>query len=239
MSARAAAYVAIGVSSLAIILCGLYMPMLGARIAAVNDRIDMTMADFHQATGDINRMIRQDPAKRDVTVQSFFRTARQAGGSQCREWRDGRAEPALSLFILECDGTNRCPPGPAGKPGDAGPDGVPGAPGTPGRQGLRGNAPPVMVSDTGCRLCPRGPLGPPGPPGNRGQNAHPVRTARRVRRDQMETKARLEPPDPKANPVSRDTPATPVDQVVWVKAVNRAMPEGPETKEHRDRQDHR
>ncbi len=61
------------------------MPMLGARIAAVNDRIDLTMADFHQSTADINRMIRQDPVKQDLTVQSFFRSTRQAGGSQCRE----------------------------------------------------------------------------------------------------------------------------------------------------------
>lgn len=39
--------------------------------------------------------------------------------------------------------------------------------------GLRGNMPAVMVSDAGCRLCPRGPPGPPGPPGNNGQPGQP------------------------------------------------------------------
>lgn len=84
MSARAAAYAAIGISSVAVIMCVLFVPMLMARITAVNDRIDLSMSDFHQSTKDINAMIRSARAQPDTaTLFGLDRHKRQAGG-QCR-----------------------------------------------------------------------------------------------------------------------------------------------------------
>jgi hypothetical protein len=84
MSARAAAYASIGISSLAVISCVLFVPMLMARITAVNDRIELSMSDFHQTTRDISRMLREVKATPGPLADSIFgnRHKRQAGG-QC------------------------------------------------------------------------------------------------------------------------------------------------------------
>ena len=96
MSARVAAYAAIGISSVAVIMCVLFVPMLWGRISTVNDRIDLAMADFHMTKSGIDRVLRDAGDKPDA--QSIFglnREKRQA--AQCN-----------------CDANTKCPAGPPG-----------------------------------------------------------------------------------------------------------------------------
>jgi hypothetical protein len=83
--------------------------MLMTRITAVNDRIDLSMSDFHQTTKDINGMIRQQRAKPDgAAIFGADRHKRQTG--QCRTCSHLFATFIFAQNVMERTGVQRVQP---------------------------------------------------------------------------------------------------------------------------------
>ena len=83
VNARVAAYAAMGMSSLAVISCILFVPMLWARVTAINDHIRANMVDFRATTRDIHSVM-QSVRQADAS-STFERKKRQAPQGQCSE----------------------------------------------------------------------------------------------------------------------------------------------------------
>ena len=78
VSPRHAAYAAMALSSLAIVLCIAYAPLLVQRIGAVTESVELNMADFRQKRQDIWAEVRHS-----ARLAAPLRKKRQAG--QCGE----------------------------------------------------------------------------------------------------------------------------------------------------------
>ncbi|KAK6024688.1 nematode cuticle collagen domain protein, partial [Ostertagia ostertagi] len=150
-SAHAAAYAAIGLSSICVLVTVFYMPMFLSKVQSIQDRLSRNMDEFNVMQTEIWSDLQH--AKNESPVRKV--TKRQVEG-EC-----------------DCSTENTCPPGEKGRPGFDGMDGVPGQPGTPGEPGLPGIVPQVQVSASGCRVCPPGPKGPLGYPGQPGPQGLP------------------------------------------------------------------
>ncbi|VDL72453.1 unnamed protein product [Nippostrongylus brasiliensis] len=147
-SARSSSFVAITLSSIAIMSTLAYIPYMLTQIDAVMNTLKVHNDEFEVVENAVRlefRIIRDNGA----TIRSL----RQVKEGSC-----------------ECQAGSVCPGGQKGMPGPAGRDGEPGPPGKPGEPGVIGFAEiKLKQREGGCRMCPPGPKGQQGYAGDIGE----------------------------------------------------------------------
>lgn len=95
MTVRIAAYLSVGFSIGALVICMISVPMIYSKILSINQELKADMDEFNLIYEETWKEIK---ISRQISLGGAKRTTRQASGSQC-----------------QCNRNNNCPPGAAGK----------------------------------------------------------------------------------------------------------------------------